>query len=224
MNGRMHSSGLRGNDFELTRDGVPVSHTAFFADLSDTDRLGVFSPDGGEGVGASLLILAHVTAFYDRYRARGDDFFAYPDYFTFQRRSPCVAYGSFDVWPAHKNVTVGSGYGDTLAAITDRAVSVLAVPARSAPTRQERGAPNDADADANLDRLRLASARRTIRRCYLYSATGQMNRASLLVSCTNSDAAEWIGTTARAAGVDIDPAAAQSYREVSLDQALAALH
>ena len=115
----MHSSGLRGSDFDLICDGSSISHNTFFADIANTDRLGVFSPDGSEGLGTALLVLAHVTAFYDRYRARGKDFFAYPDYFTFQRRSPCVAYGSLDVWPAHKNVTVGSGHGDTLATITD---------------------------------------------------------------------------------------------------------
>ena len=220
----MHSSGLRGEDFPLRRDGTPVSHTSFFADVAATDRLGVFSPQGGEGLGACMLILAHVTAFYDRYRAQDEEFFAYPDYFTFQRRSPCVSYGRLDVWPAHKDVTVGSGRGDTLAAITDRAISILAVPLR-APEADPAGIGPAARSEAtpaaeDVDRLRLASARRTIRRCYLYSPGGQVTDASVCISCTHPEAAQWISTTAQAAGVEVDTAAEQRYREVTLERAL----
>ena len=51
-----------------------------------------------------------------------------------------------------------------------------------------------------------------------------MTGASLQIACAYPNAAEWITSTAATAGVDIDPTAAQSYREVSLDQALAALY
>ena len=82
----MHSSILRGSDFRITQQREEVSHARFFRDLSTTDRVGVFAPEGIDGLGAYLLLLAHTTAFYDRYRAIGDDFFAYPDHYTFQRR------------------------------------------------------------------------------------------------------------------------------------------
>ena len=224
----MHSSGLRGEDFRLRRDGTPVSHAALFADVAATDRLGVFAPQGGEGLVVCLLILAHITAFYDRYRAQNEEFFAYPDYFTFQRRSPCVNYGSLDVWPAHKDVTVGSDRGDTLAAITDRAISILAVPLRApqadrAGVRPADGPGDDVEARATaarVERVRLASAQRTIRRCYLYSPNGQVTDASLRVSCTHPEAAQWISSTAQAAGVEVDTAAEQRYREVTLERAL----
>ena len=76
----MHSSILRGSDFRITHQREEVSHARFFRDLSAIDRVGVFAPGGIDGLGACLLLLAHTTAFYDRYRATGDDFFAYPDH------------------------------------------------------------------------------------------------------------------------------------------------
>ena len=65
----MHSSFLRGSDFRITHRRQAVPHDRFFRDLSATDRVGVFAPGGIDGLGASLLLLAHTTAFYDRYRA-----------------------------------------------------------------------------------------------------------------------------------------------------------
>ncbi|MBM3459911.1 MAG: hypothetical protein FJX77_15425, partial [Armatimonadetes bacterium] len=81
----MHSSGLRGTDFDLAFQGRSVAHAEFFRDWRSTDRVGLLTPDPTEGLGAATLVLACVTAFYDRYRERKEEFFAYPDYFTFQR-------------------------------------------------------------------------------------------------------------------------------------------
>ncbi len=118
---RVHSSKLRGTDFQIRYRGEEISHADFFSDLAKTDRLGVLAPARYEGAGAVTLILAYVTAFYDRYRAEGDDFFAYPDFFTFQRREPIASYGWLDISPGHKNVRVPDGANETAQAITDRA-------------------------------------------------------------------------------------------------------
>jgi hypothetical protein len=47
------------------------------------DRLGIVVHQPGGALGASVLALATITAFYDLQRARGNDFFIYPDYFVF---------------------------------------------------------------------------------------------------------------------------------------------
>ena len=86
----MHSSKLRGSDFHLKTSGNRIDHRAFFADFAKTDRLGVFAPERYEAAGAATLIMAYVTAFYDCYRSEGADFFAYPDFFTFQRKGSPV--------------------------------------------------------------------------------------------------------------------------------------
>ena len=58
-------------------------------------------------VGASALITATITAFYDIQRARGDDFFVYPDYFLFHVGRRLGDHARLDVWPRHKEVVVG---------------------------------------------------------------------------------------------------------------------
>ena len=108
----------------------------YFQGYSNTRRLGLLAPNRFEGVGAVNLIMAHVTAFYNTYRATGEEFFAYPDYFTFQSREPMAAYGQFDIWPDHKSVLVGHDPIDRLNAITDRAINILLVPEGSSTPRE----------------------------------------------------------------------------------------
>ena len=57
-------------------------------------------------VGASTFLLAAITAFYDRERAHGGDFFIYPDYFLFHVGGPLGDHSMLDVWPSHKEVVV----------------------------------------------------------------------------------------------------------------------
>jgi hypothetical protein len=217
----MHSSFLRGSDFRITHRREEVSHARFFGDLSTTDRVGVFAPGGIDGLGACLLLLAHTTAFYDRYRATGDEFFAYPDYFTFQRRTPTASYSMLDVWPGHKDVPVADDAGETLDAILDRAINVLVVPAGTA------GA-------AEFAPVQMASARRTIRRCYTYSATGSAEQPTLAVACGRAEPAEWARAVIDSLPPDDSAVRShwlrvvaggsipeQSFSEVSLEQALA---
>ena len=217
----MHSSFLRGSDFRITLHREEVPHARFFRDLAATDRVGVFAPGGLDGLGASLLLLAHTTAFYDRYRESGSEFFAYPDYFTFQRRTPTASYSMLDVWPGHKNVTVPEDAGGTLDAILDRAINVIVVPAGTAGS-------------AEFAPVQMASARRTIRRCYTYSSTGSTEHPTLAVACGRAEPAEWARVVIESLPPDDSFVRShwlrvvtggsipeQSFSEVSLEQALA---
>lgn len=92
------------------------------------DRLGIVSRSPGGALGASALILAAVTAFYDRQRARGGDFFCYPDYFLFHVGGAVGPYGMLDIWPDHKEVALPAGDPEALLrAINDRAITHLLV-------------------------------------------------------------------------------------------------
>ena len=166
----MHSSKLRSTDFHLQWRGEPVAHSEFFAGFANTDRLGLFTPDRFEGAGAVTLVMAYVTAFYDRYRESGPDFRAYPDFYTFQRTEPVAHYGMFDIWPAHKDVLVSSEAEETAAAITDRGVNVLLVP--DGPTRE-----------CDFDAVQIESARRNINRCFVYSSDGRVEPNDLVLEC-----------------------------------------
>ena len=216
---RVHSSKLRGTDFQIRYRGEEISHADFFSDLEKTDRLGVVAPGRYDGAGAVTLVLAHTTAFYDRYRAEGDDFFAYPDFFTFQRGEPVANYGMLDIWPSHKNVCVPDGANETAQAITDRAINVLLVP------------EVETSEVPNYEKVQLESLRRNVRRCFVYSPSCSVNEADLEISTGYPDIPDWIAAMFDSvaelksqkdqwfASVDMPPLR-QSFREIELNEAL----
>ena len=166
----MHSSSIRGTDFKIALRGKAIQHVKFFLSVRDTDRVGIVIPRRFEALGAITLIMSYVTAFYDRYRERGSEFFAYPDFFTFQRETPCADYGMFDIWPYHKNVHVPPDAQQTVEAITGRGVTVLLVP------------DNDVH-EAGIAPVEHESARRNIKRCFAYSETGTTASSDLVIEC-----------------------------------------
>ena len=214
----MHSSKLGDSDFEMIARGHPVALAEYFRGFTNTKRLGLLAPNGLEGVGAVNLIMAHVTAFYNTYRATGEDFFAYPDYFTFQSRTPKAAYGMFDIWPEHKDVLVGTDAAERLNAITDRGVNILLVP-DGPPTPRE------------YQRQQLASAERLIETCYAYSATGAVADPDLVIRGPVDPLAAWcqsvcdsVPDSERGEGWHGQgPVLEQSFRRISRQDALARL-
>ena len=218
----MHSSELRGDGFRIERGGVVVGHAEMFASFRETDRLGGVMSGPLDGLGATTLIMAHVAAFYDRYRERGGEFFAYADFFTFQRGGVCADYGMCDIWPAHKQVLVPDDGQGTVEAVTDRGVNVLLVP--DGRVRAEAIEPVD-----------MESARRNVRCCYVYSETGVTAEADLVIECDRdplekyamsvvdtlpNDEAQGAARARWAAGMKGD-VIRQTFRAVTLDEALA---
>ena len=214
----MHSSKLGDSDFEMIARGHPVALAEYFRGFTNTKRLGLLAPNGLEGVGAVNLVMAHVTAFYNTYRATGEDFFAYPDYFTFQSRAPKAAYGMFDIWPEHKDVLVGTDAAERLNAITDRGVNILLVP-DGPPTPRE------------YQRQQLAAAERLIETCYAYSATGAVADPDLVIRGPVDPLAAWCQNVCdsvpdgeRGEGWHGQgPVLEQSFRRISRQDALARL-
>ena len=219
----MHSTAVfASTDFAIVDRGKATTHARYFSGFARTDRLGLFAPDGCEGAGATLLIMACVTAFYDRYREEGGDFFAYPDFFSFQRRQRPASYGMFDIWPGHKDVPVPGGANETAAAITDRGVDILLLPDR-APRVNE------------FQPVQMASLERNVRRCLLYSEEGQVEEPTLEVATSKAEPIrDWAAAVFDSVEGDADwqerrkrfldampaDAARQSFREISLEQAL----
>ncbi len=169
----MHSSSIRGTDFRITWRGEAIRHADFFLSFRDTDRVGVIIPHRLEGLGAITLIMSYVTAFYDRYRERGSEFYAYPDFFTFQREAPCADYCMLDIWPYHKNIQVPDDAQQTAEAVTGRGVNVLLVP--------------DGDLrEMGISPVELESARRNVQHCFAYSDTGTTASSDLVIECRSS--------------------------------------
>lgn len=175
----MHSSKLRGSDFQIKSSGNPVDHAVFFSKIKKTDRVGVFTPKRYEAAGSVTLIMAYVTAFYNQYRATGDDFFAYPDFFTFQKKHPVANYGMFDIWPAHKNVYVPDTANEIAAAITDRGINILLV-------------PDTQPQNHTFEPVQAESIRRNIHRCFIYSENGTLQNSTLEIITQTEPFREWV--------------------------------
>ena len=192
-------------------------HQGFFRDHRRNTRMGLLAPGGTEGVGAVTLAMAYLTAFYDGLRRQGTEFFAYPDFFTFQRRDRLVDYGHFDFWP-DKDVRVPDDRNGTAAAIADRAINVLLVPDPPPPDRTWPEPVQD-------ERIR-----RTLTRCFVYSRHGEVADADLVIRCAVEPFGTYVANVLRSVDAPMPdwledqngegPALVQSFREVDIADAL----
>jgi hypothetical protein len=165
----MHSSReLRSSSFEITVGDREVGLVDLFEGFREQDRLGLVIGRPCGAVGASALITATITAFYDLHRARGPDFFVYPDYFLFHVGRPRGDHARLDIWPSRKEVVVPEDPQQVLEAINDRAITRLVV---------EDGEPGEPAFSPEA----LASARSRIATCLAYSATGRVRDADVRI-------------------------------------------
>jgi hypothetical protein len=166
----MHSSReLRSSAFDVRVDGRPARLEDVFEDFGEQDRLGVVMSRPCGAVGASVLITATITAFYDFHRARAEKFFVYPDYYLFHVGRPLGDHARLDVWPRRKEVLVEDEPQAILEAIDDRAITRLVV---------EDGQPGEPALDDEV----VASARGRTRTCLAYSAAGRVADADVEIA------------------------------------------
>ena len=178
----MHSAReLRSSAFEIKLAGQEARLTDLFEGFDEHDRLGVIIGRPGGGLGASALITAAITAFYDLQRARGPDFFIYPDYYLFHVGRPFGDHSRLDIWPAHKEVVVPAEPLEVLRAVNDRAITRLLV---------EEGEPHDGE----LGVEELASARARISTCLAYSPSGRVTDGDVRVAA-NAVVEGYVNTT-----------------------------
>jgi len=217
----MHSTQLRGGDFRLEWQGESIPHADFFRGLGKTDRLGIHAPRRYEGAGVVTLVMAYMTAFYDRYREDGVEFVTYPEFFTFQQQQPIADYSMFDISPKHKNVLVPDTPIEMAGAITDRGVNVLLV-------------PDENVRESTFEDLQMESARRNVGRCFAYAPGGEVATPDLVIECNVDPFKEYV--LAMFDSVPDDPelqrqrgawlesltstTLRQSFREISLSEAL----
>jgi hypothetical protein len=169
---RMHTTTtLRSADFEIIADGRRGAIETLLPGFTEQDRLGIVVTGDRAAAGASTLILAAVTAFYDRLRMAGTPFFAYADYFTFALGRPRGSHAKLEIFPSHKEVVVAEDPEQILRAINDRAITRLLVP--DGPPGAPVFAPETLD-----------SARRRIRTALLYSPTGRVTAPDVSITGT----------------------------------------
>ena len=166
----MHTSTeLRSDSFSIELEGRQTTITDLLPGDFARGRLGVIVREVCGAVGASNLLLAAVTAFYDVQRTRADAFFIYPDYFLFHVDRPHGDHSMLDVWPSHKEVVVPNDPDAILQAINDRAITWLLV-------------PDDEPVAAPRRRESCASARDRIVAALSYSATGRVPDADVRIA------------------------------------------
>lgn len=163
----MHSSrALRSSAFEIRLAGQVVQLHDLLPGFTEHDRLGVVVRVPCGALGASLLMLAAITGFYDIHRERSDDYFIYPDYFVFHVGSRWGDHRRLDIWPPHKEVVVEDEAETLWRSINDRAVTRLLVPEGSLRA-------------SSLDRATAASAVGRLTSCFTYSPEGRTRGADV---------------------------------------------
>jgi hypothetical protein len=178
----MHSAReLSSSAFEIRVAGRESRLVDLFDGFGEHDRLGVLVGRPGGALGASALITAAITAFYDHQRARGPDFFIYPDYYVFHVGQPFGDHSRLDIWPAHKEVVVSARPAEVLCAVNDRAITRLVV---------EDGEPQFGELGAE----ELASARARVKTCLAYSASGRVADADIRIAA-NAVVEGYVATT-----------------------------
>jgi hypothetical protein len=155
--------------FEIEVAGRRARLEELFEGFAEHDRLGLVMTQPCGALGASGLISATITAFYDIQRARGPDFFIYPDYYLFHVGRPLGNHSRLDIWPPRKEVVVGEEPQQILEAIVDRGTTRLVV---------EDGAA----AEPALEAETLASVRARVVSCLAYSASGRVTGADVRIT------------------------------------------
>jgi aminomethyltransferase len=139
----MHSSyALSSDDFAVVRgdDETPGLDALWPGGWRPDDRLGVVMANPMDGAGCSNLICATTTLFYDHLRdTRGTgNFFRYADNFLLGVGCEPGDFNQLDVWPLHKFVTILQPTAEAvMEAVTDRRITLLAVPETGARCRGE---------------------------------------------------------------------------------------
>jgi hypothetical protein len=147
----MHSSyELRSDSFAVEIEGRAASLSDLFPGFGEQDRLGVVvrAPCGASGRVRSSA--PTVTAFYDFQRARGPDFFVYPEYYLLHAGGPHGDHALLDVFPRRKEPVVADEPKALLEALNERAITRLVV---------EDGSPASLSSTAPSWRARTGGSR-----------------------------------------------------------------
>jgi hypothetical protein len=164
----MHSSGeLTKDKFEVNVDGQPAWVDDLFPGFGEQARVGLIVRDDFGAVGASSLLMAAVTGFYDIQRDRNPDgFYRYADYFLFHAGHIHGCHAMLDVFPDHKEVVVADDPESILRAVNDRGITHLIVP---------EGEPRE----AALHPETLNGAKERIKGAIAYSPSGRVEGADI---------------------------------------------
>lgn len=168
---------LNSLDFTIKINGQACVLEDIFPHFNKNDRLGIVVRRPGGGVGASGLLMAAITRFYDFYRPllgnEPDKLRIYPDFFIFYVGKRHLNYYWLDIWPTHKEVILEDDPELILEAINDRGITRLLV---------EDTLPSN----KSYLRETISSAESRIVSTLVYSAGGRVDNGDLSIeSCSD---------------------------------------
>lgn len=163
-------------DFAFTIDGNQGVLEDIFPGFNKNDRIGIVVRRPGGGVGASGLLMAAITRFYDFYRPLlGNEpgkLRIYPDFFIFHIGKRHMNHYWMDIWPPHKEVVTEDEPELILEAINDRGITRLLV---------EEAVPSP----QTFLRETISSAEHRIVSALTYSPTGRVDHGDVsIISCS----------------------------------------
>jgi hypothetical protein len=167
----MHTAyDIKSEMFTIRCDGVEVSREDFL-DWGVRDRFGLVVNAPLGGLGAGLLTMLTITAFYDEPTRKRRKRPLYPDIYLFHVGGPWGAHGGFDFWPDRKDVHVSNDPTAVLRAINSHGITHLAVP---------DGIPHETvhrykEPEAAIDR---------IKQCYVYDPSGCVAGGDIMITAS----------------------------------------
>lgn len=172
----MHSTRvLQSEDFEIMLRGSKCSLEQIFPEFDEQDRLGLVVRHAFGSAGASALLMAAITKFYDFHRPslgnEPDQLRIYPEFFIFHVGEQHMDHYWMDIWTPNKEVIVEDDPEQILEAINDRGITRLLV--EDIPPSRAIFLPET----VNSAKMRIKSA-------LAYSPTGRVDKATIsIASC-----------------------------------------
>ena len=167
--------------FSAEQAGFPVPSTEVL-DWGAQDRFGIVVREPFGALGAGLLILLAVAAFYEvpgRDRRNG---ILYPEIYLFHVGQRWGDHSSLDFWPERKEILVADDADAVLAAINAAGITHLAVPDRPPALL------------AHVHR-EPESAQDRVKQAFAYCASGTANDSDLVLATTSMEVISNYGFT-----------------------------
>lgn len=193
----MHTTNLlRSTDFEFTVNGRLALLEQVFPQFNQYDRVGVVVRQPGGSIGASALVMAAMSRFYDYHRQnlgnRPGQLRIYPEFYMFHVGQRHMNHYWMDIWPPHKEVDVADEPEPILEAINDRGITRLIVqdmePVETMFFHERRPAQYLDSAKAIFLRETVSSAESRIKTAVAYSPSGRTDRPDIFVrSCSEAE-------------------------------------
>ncbi len=140
-------------------------------DWESRDRLGVVVNAPLGGLGAGLLTMVSITAFYDEPTRKRRKRPHYPDIYLFHVGGPWGVHSGFDFWPDRKEVFVPDDATEVLRAVNSHGITHLVVP----DGKPRKVVHRYKEPEAAIDR---------IKQCYVYSPSGKAAEGDVVITAS----------------------------------------